>query len=136
MSQFLWGAFGAFAVEFVRIWRLRDGEFVRPRTYYVLGLGMVVVAGAWALAIAKDDVPLAQITSGASAPAAISVLATTSGLGRREEGQRRQRDTEDDATSDEPPDGETRLLATDKPPPSVSFANEVARFFAALGPRQ
>src|SRR4051812_46901976 len=31
MSRLLWGAFGAFAVEFVRIWKLRDTEVVRPR---------------------------------------------------------------------------------------------------------
>lgn len=79
-QRFLWGAFGAFAVEFIRLWKLRDNKIGRPISYYALSVGMAVISGVWTVAVANETQAVAQISVGISAPVALSALAAGRGL--------------------------------------------------------
>jgi hypothetical protein len=125
LARFAWGAFGAFAVEFVRLWKLRDDNFGRPHTYYLLALGMVFVAGAWTIAVAARDLILAQVVTGATAPAAISALASRDGPGKKPE----RRD--EDGSSDTGDESTTMNVGTDDSP-TPSFSREFHHYLRSL----
>jgi hypothetical protein len=97
---------------------------------------MVLIAGIWALAIAKDDVPLAQITSGASAPAAISVLAsavTAGALAGRDRPTPVESHDQGDSGGAGAPDANVKTVGFDVPPPTLGVRGEIAHFFRILG---
>ncbi len=69
--RFLWGLVGGAAPEVLRLWRLREQDWVPPARYWPISVAMVLISGAFAQAAAAET-PLAAIYVGVSTPYLIS----------------------------------------------------------------